>query len=249
MRQKRNWIVLLVALVLVLMIAMGGCKKKPKVAPPPPPPPPAPASPTARLSVEPATVTEGQSATLSWTTTNATDISINPAIGKVNTEGSQTISPSGSTTYTLTAKGPGGTATDTTRITVNPSGAPPPSRVPTPTAEELWSRNIKTILFDYDKADIRADMQGVVANNVEFLKAHPSWRFTIEGNCDERGSIEYNLALSDRRANAAKSALVASGISGDRIKTIPYGKEKSHSCSDDTCWQADRNAKFVLNEH
>jgi peptidoglycan-associated lipoprotein len=251
MRQARNWKwLILIVLGLALMVAAGGCKKKPKAAPPPPPPPPAPAAPTARLSVEPATVTEGQSATLSWTTSNAMDVSVDPGIGKVNLEGSQTVTPSTSTTYTLTAKGPGGTATDTARIAVSARPVPPPPPRPGPSAEELWERNIRMILFDYDKADIRADQQSVVASDAEFMKVHPTWKFSIEGNCDERGSIEYNLQLGDRRANAARTALVAAGVSPDRIvKVISYGKEKSHSCSDDTCWQQDRNAKFVLGEH
>lgn len=251
MRQDRKWKWLItLALVLTLMIALGGCKKKPKVLPPPPPPAPTPAAPAAKLSVEPSTVTEGQSATLSWTTSNATDVMIDPGIGKVNLEGSQTVSPETSTTYTLTAKGPGGTATDTARLTVGTRPSPPPSPAPGPTAEQLWERNVRMILFDYDKADIRADMQSVIASDVEFLKAHPTWKFNIEGNCDERGSIEYNLALGDRRANAVKSALVAAGVSADRIvKTISYGKEKAHNCTDDACWQQDRNGRFVLAEH
>ncbi len=251
MLKGRNWKwLIMTAFVLALLLAAGGCKKKKPAPPPPPPPPPAPTAPTARLTVDPSSITEGQSATLSWSTTNATDVSIDNGIGKVNTEGSQTITPSTSTTYTLTAKGPGGTATDTARITISarPAPAPPPA-APSVTAEKLWEDNMKMILFDYDKADIRADMQSVVSSDAEFLKAHPTWKFTIEGNCDERGSIEYNLALGDRRATSAKNALVAAGISADRIKTISYGKEKAHSCTDDTCWQQDRNAKFDLNEH
>lgn len=250
MRLKRNWKwFIMLVLALALLLAAGGCKKKPKTAPPPPPPPPAPAAPTARISVDPSTITEGQSATVSWNTSNATEVSIEPGIGKVNTEGSQSVSPDSSATYTLTAKGPGGTATDTARLTVNPKPAPPPRPAPGPTAEELWERNVKHVFFDYDKADIRADMQSVIANDAEFMKAHPTWKFTIEGNCDERGSIEYNLNLGDRRATAARSALVAAGVSADRIKTISFGKEKARSCSDEACWQADRNARFNLTEH
>ncbi|MDD5542137.1 MAG: OmpA family protein [Acidobacteriia bacterium] len=251
MRQQSKWKwIIAMVFVLALMVFAGGCKKKPKAAPPPPPPPPAPAAPTARLSVDPSTITEGQSATLTWNTSNATDVSIDSGIGKVNTEGSQTVTPSTSTTYTLTAKGPGGTVTDTARLTVSPKPAPPPAVAPPgPTDEELFERSVKSIFFDYDKADIRADQQGTVTNNAQFLNAHSTWRFTIEGNCDERGSIEYNLALGDRRANSAKAALVAAGVSADRIKTISYGKEKAHSCTDDACWQQDRNAHFVLNQH
>ena len=250
MRYGRTWKwLVMLTFVLALMLVAGGCKKKKPAPPPPPPPAAAPVAPTARLSVDPASITEGESATLSWNTSNATDVSIDNGVGKVNTEGSQTITPGTSMTYTLTATGPGGTATDTARVTVNSKPSPPPPPAPGPTAEELWERNVKMILFDYDKADIRSDMQSVVSNDAEFMKAHPSWNFTIEGNCDERGSIEYNLALGDRRANTAKSALVAAGVSADRIKAISYGKEKAHHCTDDACWQQDRNARFVLTEH
>lgn len=250
MRLERNWKwFILLVLALALLLAAGGCKKKPKTAPPPPPPPPAPAAPTARISVDPSTITEGQSATVSWNTSNATEVSIEPGIGKVNAEGSQSVSPDSSATYTLTAKGPGGTTTDTARLTVNPKPAPPPPPAPGLTAEQLWERNVKHVFFDYDKADIRADMQSVIANDAEFMKAHPTWKFTIEGNCDERGAIEYNLNLGDRRATAARAALVAAGVSADRIKTISFGKEKARSCSDEACWQADRNARFNLTEH
>ena len=112
-----------VILCLMLLMLAGGCKKKAPVAPPPPPPPPPPASaPTATLSASPSTIERGQSSTLSWTTTGATSVSIDQGIGDVSTSGSRSVSPSSSTTYTLTAKGEGGTTPATARITVT---APP----------------------------------------------------------------------------------------------------------------------------
>ena len=75
---------------------------------------------------------------------------------------------------------------------------------------------------------------------------HPNIKFTIEGHCDERGSIEYNLALGDNRANSAKQALVAAGVGADRIQTVSYGKERSF-CTEhnEECWQQNRRARFV----
>src|SRR5689334_2439477 len=101
---------------------LGACKKK--VAPPPPPPPPPPAAPTASLSANPNTVEKGQAVTLSWQTTNATDISID-GIGSVQATGSQQVTPADSTTYHLVAKGAGGTQEATARVTVTAAPAPP----------------------------------------------------------------------------------------------------------------------------
>ena len=188
-----KWTTLVFALAVVMML--GACDKK--VAPPPPPPPPAPAAPTASLTANPESVDKGGSTTLTWQTTNATDVSID-GIGGVQPSGTQQVTPTDSTTYTLTAKGAGGTQTATARVTVTmPPPPPPPPPVASATEEELFSQNVKDIYFEYDKGDIRADQQSALAGDVEFLKQHPSIHFTIEGHCDERGSTEYNLALGD----------------------------------------------------
>src|SRR5437016_13284020 len=99
-----KWFTLVLALSAVMML--GACKKK--AAPPPPPPPPPPPAPTASISVDPNTIEKGQSATLSWQTSNATDVSVD-GIGAVQPSGSQQVSPTDSTTYHLTATGAGGT--------------------------------------------------------------------------------------------------------------------------------------------
>jgi len=99
------------------ILVLSGCHKK-APAPPPPPPPPPPPQPTASITVSPSAIEPGQSATLVWKTANATDISI-AGIGAVAAEGSEAVSPGGSTTYNLTAKGPGGSIQASARITVN----------------------------------------------------------------------------------------------------------------------------------
>ncbi len=223
-------------------MTLGACKKK--VAPPPPPPPPPAAAPTASLSASPNTVDKGGSTTLTWQTTNATDISID-GIGAVQPNGSQQVTPADSTTYHLTAKGPGGTQEATARVTVNAPAAPP---APTASAaeEELFSQTVKDIFFEYDKFDISPDQQAALRGDIDFLKQHANVRFTVEGHCDERGSTEYNLALGDNRANSVKNALVQGGVSADRIKTISYGKEKPFCTqSNEQCWQQNRRGHFV----
>jgi len=234
------------ALALAAALAVSGCGQK-KVATPPPPPPPPPPAPTATLTANPNTINAGQSSTLTWSTTNATDIQID-GVGKVGASGTVQVVPSESTTYRLVAKNQSGTQESTARVTVNPPPAPPP---PPSTAgdAQLFMDNMTDIFFDYDSYDISGQYTSTLQKDAGFLRAHPNIRFTIEGHCDERGSTEYNLALGDNRALAAKNALIAMGISADRIKTISYGKEKPF-CTESTeaCWQQNRRAHFVYNQ-
>jgi peptidoglycan-associated lipoprotein len=181
---------------------------------------------------------------LTWQTSNATDVSID-GIGAVQPNGSQTVSPTDSTTYHLTAKGSGGTQEATARLTVAQAPPPPPT-TPTVSDEDLFSQNIKDVYFDYDKSDIRGDQQTSVQANAQFLTQHPNVNITIEGHCDERGSTDYNLALGDQRASAVKNALSTLGINASRIKTISYGKEKPFcNESNEACWQQNRRGHFV----
>jgi peptidoglycan-associated lipoprotein len=236
---QKKWFVLMFALGVLL--TFGACKKK--VAPPPPPPPPPPAAPTASLTANPSSVEKGQPTTLSWETQNANNVSID-GLGTVDASGSRQVTPEDSTTYHLVAKGPGGTQEATARVTV--TQAPPPPQQATATEEELFNQNIKDIYFDYDKYDVRADQQSAVQADAAFLGQHPAINITLEGHCDERGSTEYNLALGDNRANAAKNALVQAGVAANRIRTISYGKEKPF-CTEHTeaCWQQNRRAHLV----
>jgi peptidoglycan-associated lipoprotein len=163
------------------------------------------------------------------------------------------VSPGSSTTYHLAAQGAGGTAEATARLTVSAPSAPveaaPEAAAPSPSEADLFARSIKDIYFDYDKFDLRPDDQATINADAAFLSAHPEIKFTIEGHCDERGSTEYNLALGDNRANAAREALVKAGVKADQIKTISYGKEKPF-CSESTesCWQQNRRDHFAYGQ-
>ncbi|HLH06385.1 MAG TPA: peptidoglycan-associated lipoprotein Pal [Terriglobales bacterium] len=234
-----QWSIIILALAGIMVL--GACKKK--VTPPPPPPPPPPAAPTASLTANPSTIQQGQSTTLTWETQNATDVTLDG--NKVDANGSQTVSPTDSTTYHLVAKGAGGSQESTARVTVTPPPPPPPP-APSPTDMDLFNTNVKDIFFDYDSYDIKPDQQSVIQGDAAFLKQHPNITFTIEGHCDERGSTEYNLALGDNRANAVKNALVQAGVDASRIKTISYGKEKPFCTeSNESCWQQNRRGHFV----
>lgn len=242
-----------------LFMATAGCKKKVAATPPPPPvvetpkpPPPEPKPQAPRIatfSAEPASIERGQSSTLRWSVANATNMTIDQGVGAVQANGTRQVSPGNSTTYTLTASGAGGT--DTRSVTVTVNAPPPPPAKPKPPAVtissvEQLSREGQDIYFDYDQSDLRADAVRVATANAELLKRifaqDPGFTVLIEGNCDERGSAEYNLGLGDRRATALKDFYVMQGLPAGRIRTISYGKEKP-VCTDanEACYQRNRH--------
>ena len=101
--------------------------------------------------------------------------------------------------------------------------------------------------FDYDASDLRDDARTSLSANAEWLKRYPSIQVLVEGHCDERGTSAYNLALGDRRANAAKNHLVARGIPAGRMTVISYGKERPEALgSDESAWAQNRRAVTVL---
>jgi peptidoglycan-associated lipoprotein len=187
--------------------------------------------------------------TLSWTSQNSTSLDLQPGVGTVQAQGSTTVTPSESTTYTITATGPGGTNSQSARVTVTvppPPPPPPPPPVKEVSEEELFEKQVKDAFFDFDKADVRPDAQEAFTTDGNFFKDHTGVKFTIEGNCDERGSEEYNLGLGDRRATAGKNFLVNMGVSADRVSTISLGKSRASHCTEEDCWQKDRHDHFKL---
>jgi peptidoglycan-associated lipoprotein len=105
---------------------------------------------------------------------------------------------------------------------------------------------LKPIFFDFNKSVIRNDEQQVIRDDAAWLKAHPAAKIRIEGNCDERGTREYNQALGQRRAVNAKKFLTDAGIAASRISLISFGKEKPVcSISSEECWQKNRKDDFV----
>jgi peptidoglycan-associated lipoprotein len=172
-------------------------------------------------------------------------LNISPGTGNVSAEGSQRVTPQDSITYTITATGPGGSADASAHITV--SVPPPPTKAAEPTLQELFERAVKDAYFDYDKADVRPDARDALTQTAQFLRSYPQLKIVIEGHCDERGSTEYNLALGDRRAAAAKQFLTSLGISADRMETVSYGKERPFcTASTDECYQQNRRAHIVM---
>ena len=103
------------------------------------------------------------------------------------------------------------------------------------------------MFYSLDSADVDSGGQATLQANAEVLKKYMSWQITIEGHCDERGTAEYNLALGERRAVAARTYLLSLGIAADRIKTVSYGKEFPFDPGhDEGAWSKNRRAHFVV---
>ncbi|MBW4055006.1 MAG: peptidoglycan-associated lipoprotein Pal [Proteobacteria bacterium] len=108
--------------------------------------------------------------------------------------------------------------------------------------------NFETVYFDFDKSDLRQDARDILSKNAELiLKSFPNAKIQIAGNCDERGSAEYNLALGERRAKSAQKYLITLGVKAENLSTISYGKEKPAVVgNDEAAWAKNRRDEFVV---
>ncbi|MDA0204334.1 MAG: OmpA family protein [Acidobacteria bacterium] len=245
----------LATLNISLALFAAGCKKEVPPQPPPPPPAPvqapAPARPTVTISAEPSSIERGKSATLRWSSSNATSASLNQGIGTVPASGSREIFPTNTTSYTIEVTGAGGNATASVEVVVR---APPPPPPPPPARDDFSTalrRSVNDTYYDYDKYDVRPDAEPVLRANASALKdlfaSYANGRVLVEGHCDERGSNEYNLALGDRRASAARDFLVTLGVSAGKLSTVSYGEERPQcTTADESCWQRNRRAHFAV---
>ena len=206
-------------------------------------------APTATLTADPVSIDLGQSVVLNWRTQNANVVTID-GIGQVNANGTQNVTPSNSTNFHLTAKGDGGTTDANVRVTVNVPVAPtPPPASPSADmgSDAAFHQAVQDAFFDYDSYDLRPDAVTATTRAAAYLTVHPAIKVVIGGYCDDRGSAEYNLALGENRANAARTALVTAGVQASRLRVISYGKEKQFCTEDnESCWQQNRRAQFSL---
>jgi len=123
----------------------------------------------------------------------------------------------------------------------------PPAETAPPPVPQIGSGDFQPAFFDFDSYALRADARGALDRNAKLLRDNPSLQVTIEGHCDERGTVEYNQALGERRAMAARDYLVAGGISTSRLQIISYGKERPFETgSDEASWQQNRRAHFTI---
>jgi peptidoglycan-associated lipoprotein len=140
--------------------------------------------------------------------------------------------------------GPGEIATPT------PTPGPVTPQGPIPGTQAHFAQQMAgadTIYFDTDMFNIDPEDQAALRQQAQYLQQYPNVRATVEGHCDERGTREYNLALGERRANAAKNYLVSLGVSADRISTVSYGKERPVALgSNEQAWARNRRAVTVV---
>ncbi|MDF2368112.1 peptidoglycan-associated lipoprotein Pal [Sneathiella sp.] len=144
----------------------------------------------------------------------------------------------GATTQTSGTSGSSTTVvTETTTTTVQPGSQ-----------EDLVLNVGDRVFFGFDKYDLSDEAQGTLQRQAAWLKANPTVTLVIEGNCDERGTREYNLALGERRATAAKNYLVTLGVSANRLSTISYGKERPVALGhNEAAWAQNRRSVSVVN--
>ncbi len=113
-------------------------------------------------------------------------------------------------------------------------------------AEINSQRLLKTIHFDFDRAEIRGDQRATLQENAVWLRDHADVRILLEGHCDERGTREYNQTLGERRAQATRDYLISLGIGSERVETVSYGEERpAASGSNEQAWAQNRRAEFV----
>ena len=126
--------------------------------------------------------------------------------------------------------------------------APPgPKEQPEVVAEGKAVKALQDVFFDFDSYVVRPDDAAVLQKDAEWIKANPGVIVTVEGNCDERGTVEYNLALGQRRADAAKNYLVSLGVPADKLKTISFGKSKPFDTGhNEAAWAKNRRDHFVV---
>jgi len=132
-----------------------------------------------------------------------------------------------------------------------PTQPPQPVVAPTESLTQAFERMRsgvarESVFFDFDQFGVKPDQVSAITDNAKLASTYSNDYLTLQGNCDERGSREYNLALGQRRADAVKGRLVLLGIPDERIETLSFGKEKSRAqCHDETCWSENRRADFV----
>lgn len=129
--------------------------------------------------------------------------------------------------------------------------AKPPQSLDVETGADAFNRQgvLKRIHFETDKYDIRPEDRQILKENAAWLLAHPQFKLAVEGHCDERNTESYNLALGERRANAAREYLVGLGVAPGKIQTVSFGKGKPLcTASEVACWDQNRRCEFVLSD-
>jgi peptidoglycan-associated lipoprotein len=148
----------------------------------------------------------------------------------------------------VTEPGDGGVITTPT----NPKGVDT-GVIPTPgplgVKPDDFDKNVKTIYFDFDKSNIRADQTANLEGNANYLKEHADLKICVEGHCDERGTEEYNFALGQRRASSVREFLISRGVAAERLSIVSKGEEEpAVQGHDEAAWSKNRRAMFLVTQ-
>jgi len=128
-----------------------------------------------------------------------------------------------------------------------PPPPPPPPQPETPPAPTVTSDSFSPVFFDFDSYALREDGRAALDTNAKLMRDNPDAQITIEGHCDERGTVEYNLALGNQRAQVTHDYLVSLGVAADRMRTTSYGKERPIDPGhDEGAWARNRRAHFAV---
>lgn len=248
----------LLVVLSVTILGIPGCKKKtPPLSPQPTtsrqPDQPSVASPdvsapTVSLSASPTTIERGEQTTLSWDSSNTSSLAIDGGVGNVGESGSIVVSPRESTTFTAIARGAGGEARASTRVTVvDPTPSVDVSTDADRLQEAINRGQVQPIFFAYDKADLSEESKRILNENAKIFRMYPQAKVVVEGHCDERGTEEYNLALGDRRAVAARDYLLQVGVDASQMQTISFGEERPFAMGqDEASYAKNRRAHFSV---
>lgn len=261
-RERTGHGLLTVGLVAVLLLSCGR-------RPPPPPPLPPPSGTVGRTTdardasvpkplidavIEPASIRKGESAMLSWSSRHAESVEIGPGIGNVDLSGRIKFFPDETTTYILSATGPGGREERSVTIVVDDTFGVRAGEVTEIDLREeplvtRFEAAVRPVFFRFDSAELTAEAQAILDTNFRWLSRpqNSELRFVLEGHTDDRGSEEYNLALGDRRAEVVREYLVRKGIAPSRIETVSIGEERPFvSGSTEEAYSQNRRTEFVL---
>ena len=254
----KRGLALLLNLILCssLLLVISSCKKKRQASSRPPVPPvtsvdrPSTADAAAKIELKasPGTIERGDQTTLIWKSNHATSVLIDGGVGNVAESGSLVLSPLESITFTAIAKGPGGDGRASTRVTVVPrkDGSVVSSDLEG-LQRAIEEGKIRPIFFQYDKAKLSRESKSVLTENARWISQFPTATAIIQGHCDERGTEEYNLALGDRRAQAAREYLLSLGVTAGQLEALSFGEERPFStCHEESCWKRNRRAHFAV---
>ena len=263
--QGRAWSRLVTLLWLAgMVLLLQACGKRPPPVPSPTAPGAAEGGPTSgptdrnvpapelTLRIEPPVIHPGESALLSWESSNADRVVIEPAIGTVEPSGRIKFFPDATTTYTAKAEGPGGGISRSVTVEVR-SGAPDinvdQEDIRGLSLKDQFAAMVKPIFFDFDSSTLSDEARLTLDGNIRWLErpANRTLHVLLEGHCDERGTEEYNLALGDERAAVVRDYLVAHGMEASRVAVVSLGEERPFDTRHtEEGYALNRRTQFVL---